>query len=110
MEPALATAPGGFDPKPPLEFFSEVEARDPMLLRLHMWHFMDLGWLAHHPSSDPVRARPALYNIFATRTEGFATAVEELMMHAGLFEGRPRSRELVYVMLGQRAARCPSIT
>jgi hypothetical protein len=27
------------------------------------------------------------------------------MMHAGLFEGRPRSRELVYVMLGQRAAR-----
>ena len=26
-------------------------------------------------------------------------------MHAGLFEGRPRSRELVYVMLGQRAAR-----
>ena len=105
MEPALATAPGGFDPKPPLEFFSEVEARDPMLLRLHMWHFMDLAWLARHPSSDPVRARPALYNIFATRTEGFATAIEELMMHAGLFEGRPRSRELVYVMLGQRAAR-----
>ena len=27
------------------------------------------------------------------------------MMHAGLFEARPRSRELVYVMLGQRAAR-----
>ena len=105
MEPALGTLPGGFDPKPPLEFFSEVEARDPLLLRLHMWHFMDLAVLARRPPADPVRARPALYNIFATRTEGFATALEELMMHAGLFEGRPRSRELVYVMLGQRAAR-----
>jgi hypothetical protein len=105
MEPALATFPGGFDPKPPLEFFSEVEARDPLLLRLHMWHFMDLAVLARRPPADPVRARPALYNIFATRTEGFATALEELMMHAGLYEGRPRSRELVYVMLAQRAAR-----
>ena len=26
-------------------------------------------------------------------------------MHAGLYEGRPRTRELVYVMLAQRAAR-----
>ncbi|HZJ56139.1 MAG TPA: hypothetical protein VFD38_18505 [Myxococcaceae bacterium] len=105
MEPALAVLPGGFDPRPPLEFFSEVEARDPLPLRLHMWHFMDLAVLARRPPADPVRQRPALYNIFATRTEGFTTALEELMMHAGLFEGRPRSRELVYVMLGQRAAR-----
>jgi hypothetical protein len=105
MGPALSTLPGGFNPKPPLEFFSEVEARDPMLLRLHMWHFMDLAVLAHDPPADPVRQRPPLYNIFNTRTEGFATALEELMMHAGLFEGRTRSRELVYVMLGQRAAR-----
>ena len=105
MGPAVAVLPGGFNPKPPLEFFAEVEARDPLPLRLHMWHFMDLGMLAHHPPTDPVRQRPLLYNIFATRTEGFATALEELMMHAGLYEGRPRSRELVYVMLGQRAAR-----
>jgi len=105
MEHALAVLPGGFDPKPPLEFFSEVEARDPILMRLHMWHFMDIEMLNRRPPADPVRARPALYNIFATRTEGLATALEELMMHAGLFEGRPRSRELVYVMLAQRAAR-----
>jgi hypothetical protein len=105
MGPALGVLPGGFNPKPPLEFFAEVEARDPILMRLHMWHFMDLAVLAHRPPADPVRARPPLYNIFASRTEGFATALEELMMHSGLFEGRPRSRELVYVMLGQRAAR-----
>jgi len=106
MGPALAVLPEGFDPKPPLEFFSEVEARDPILMRLHMWHFVDLGALAHWPAGgDPVRAVAPLYNISASRTEGFATALEELMMHAGLFEGRPRSRELVYAMLGQRAAR-----
>ena len=105
MQEALGVLPGGFDPKPPLEFFTQVEARDPMLMRLHMWHFVDLAVLAHEPPADPVRARPSLYNIFASRTEGFATALEELMMHAGLFEGRPRSRELVYVMVAQRAAR-----
>ena len=105
MEPALGVLPGGFNPKPPLEFFSEVEARDPLLMRLHMWHFMDLAVQVHRPPADPVRRRPPLYDIFASRTEGFATALEELMMHAGLFDGRPRSRELVYVMLGQRAAR-----
>ena len=59
MAPALSTLPGGFNPKPPLEFFSEVEARDPMLLRLHMWHFMDLAALAHKPPADPVRQRPS---------------------------------------------------
>ena len=61
--------------------------------------------MAHKPPADPVRQRPLLYNIFNTRTEGFATGCEELMMHAGIFDARPRSRELVYVMLGQRAAR-----
>ena len=28
-----------------------------------------------------------------------------MLMHAGLYEGRPRGRELVWVMLAQRAAR-----
>ncbi len=105
MEPALSVLPGAFNPTPPLEFFTEVEARDPMLLRLHMWHFLDLAALEKLPNPSPIRREPALSNLFNTRTEGFATAVEELMMHAGLFDGRPRSRELVYVMLAQRAAR-----
>jgi Bacterial protein of unknown function (DUF885) len=105
MEPALSVLPGAFNPTPPLEFFTEVEARDPMLLRLHMWHFLDLAALEKLPNTSPIRQQPALSNLFNTRTEGFATAVEELMMHAGLFDGRPRSRELVYVMLAQRAAR-----
>jgi uncharacterized protein (DUF885 family) len=46
-----------------------------------------------------------LYNIFNTRTEGFATAFEELMLQAGMFDARPRSRELVYILVAERAAR-----
>ena len=46
-----------------------------------------------------------LYNIFNTRTEGHATGWEELMMQAGMFDARPRSRELVYILVAQRAAR-----
>ena len=50
-----------------------------------------------------IRARSAgsalLYNIFNTRTEGHATGWEELMMQAGMFDARPRSRELVYILV-----------
>ncbi len=34
-----------------------------------------------------------------------ATAVEEMFMDAGLYEDSPRSREIVYIMIAQRAAR-----
>ena len=41
----------------------------------------------------------------ACRNEGTATAVEEMFMHAGLYDDSPRSRELVWIMVAQRAAR-----
>jgi hypothetical protein len=46
-----------------------------------------------------------LYNIFDSRNEGTATAVEEIFMHAGLYDHNPRVREIVWIMLAQRAAR-----
>jgi len=46
-----------------------------------------------------------LYNIFDSRNEGMATAVEEMFMQAGLYDDSPRSREIVYIMIAQRAAR-----
>ena len=56
-----------------------------------------------HPS--PVRQGALLYNIFDSRNEGTATGVEEMFMHAGLYDDSPRSREIVWIMLAQRAAR-----
>lgn len=46
-----------------------------------------------------------LYNIFDSRNEGMATAVEEMFMQAGLYDDNPRVREIVYIMIAQRAAR-----
>jgi uncharacterized protein (DUF885 family) len=46
-----------------------------------------------------------LYNIFDSRNEGTATAVEEMFMQAGLYDDNPRVREIVYIMIAQRAAR-----
>ena len=56
-----------------------------------------------HPS--PVRRGPQLYNIWDGRSEGMATAMEEIMLHAGLFDDQPRAREIVWILLAQRAAR-----
>ncbi len=54
---------------------------------------------------SPIRRETLLYNIFDTRTEGLATGWEEMMMQAGMLDARPRSRELIYILLAQRAAR-----
>ena len=61
--------------------------------------------MVHLPYSSPIRKGALLYNIFITRTEGLATGWEEMMMHAGMFDARPRTRELIYILLAQRAAR-----
>jgi len=61
--------------------------------------------MAKDPHRNPIRRGALLYNMFITRTEGHATGWEEMMLQAGMFDARPRSRELIYVLLGQRAAR-----
>jgi uncharacterized protein (DUF885 family) len=74
-------------------------------MRTHGYHWFDLARMEHEPNASPIRRGPLLYNIFDTRTEGHATGWEEMMLQAGMFDARPRSRELIYVLLGQRAAR-----
>jgi hypothetical protein len=105
MDAALRTHVGQYTDERPLEFFTEVDYRDPVLLRTHGYHWFDLARMEHDPHPDPIRRGALLYNIFNTRTEGHATAMEEMMMHMGLCDSRPRARELVYVLLAQRAAR-----
>jgi hypothetical protein len=104
MEPALRARIGKFNPGA-REFFSEVDYRDPEVMRTHGYHWFDLAQMEHEPHPDPIRRGPLLYNIFNTRTEGHATGWEELMMQAGMFDARPRSRELIYILVAERAAR-----
>ena len=105
MEPALRDHIGSYTEKRPLEFFAEADYRDPELMRTHGYHWIDLARMRDDPHPSPIRRGALLYNIFNSRTEGFATAMEELMMNAGMCEARPRSRELIFVLLAQRGAR-----
>ena len=111
MDPALRAVNGSFSPAEPGEvrnFFSEVSYRDPDAFRPHMHHWIELARMREDPHASPIRATPSLYNIFDARSEGLATGVEEMFMHLGLLEGSPRSRELTWIMLAQRAARALS--
>ena len=104
MDAALRARIGSYSPGP-LEFFGEVDYRDPEVMRTHGYHWFDKGWMVHETSPNPIRRDVRLYNLDNTRTEGHATGWEELMMQAGMFDARPRSRELVYILIAQRAAR-----
>jgi hypothetical protein len=104
MEPALRARIGRFSTGP-REFFTEVNHRDPIIMRTHDFHWIDLAQAEQEPHASPVRRDPLLYNIFITRTEGFATAMEEMMMEAGFLDAHPRAKELIYILVAQRAAR-----
>ena len=112
MDPALRAVNGSFTPAEPGEirnFFSEVSYRDPDAFRPHMHHWIELARMREDPHASPIRATPSLYNIFDSRSEGLATGVEEMFMHLGLLDdSSPRSRELTWIMLAQRAARALS--
>jgi len=104
MDPAVRARVGNYSP-PPREFFGEVDHHDPQVMRTHGYHWFDKARMANDPHSSPIRRGPLLYNIFISRTEGHATGWEEMMLDAGMFDSRPRSRELIYILLAQRAAR-----
>jgi hypothetical protein len=104
MDAALRARVGPYTPSP-REFFVEIDHHDPMVMRTHGYHWFDKVQMANRPHPSPIRQGPLLYNIFVTRTEGHATGWEEMMLHAGMFDARPRSRELIWVLLAQRGAR-----
>jgi len=105
MEPALRAHLGSFVPEATRNFFAITAHYDPAPLFTHFYHWFELARMDLEPHASPVRQGAVLYNIFDSRNEGTATGVEEMFMHAGLYEDSPRSRELVWIMAAQRAAR-----
>ena len=105
MEPALREHMGQFVPEDERNFFSIGMHYDPLPLYSHFIHWFDLAQVRDEPHESPIRRGPLLYNIFDSKNEGIATSVEEMFMHAGLYEDSPRSREIVWIFLAQRAAR-----
>jgi len=105
FEPALLVHMGTFIPKEKRNFFTIGMHIDPRPLYSHFYHWFELARMDNEPHSSEIRREPLLYNIWDSRNEGTATAVEEIFMDAGLYEDSPRSREIVYIMIAQRAAR-----
>jgi hypothetical protein len=105
MKPAMAAHMGTFVPEERRNFFTITSHYDPAPLFTHFYHWLELARMDLEPHPSPVRQGALLYNIFDSRNEGTATGVEEMFMHAGLYDDSPRSRELVWILLAQRAAR-----
>jgi hypothetical protein len=102
---ALAHQTGAYTAPEERNFFAHGMALDPSGLYSHMYHWIELARRKHEPHRKAIRSAKPLYDIYDGRSEGMATAIEELLMQAGLYESSPRSREIVWIMLANRAAR-----
>ena len=96
---------GSYIPEEKRNFFWITAHLDPKPLFSHFFHWFELAEMDKNPNKNIIRKDPVLYNIFDSRNEGVATAVEEMFMQAGLYEDNPRSKEIVYILIAQRAAR-----
>jgi hypothetical protein len=102
---ALFAQLGDYTPPAERNFFTHVTALDPLPLSSHQFHWIELARLRHDPHPSPIRQSPPLFNIYADRSEGLATAMEEILMQTGLYDDEPHGRELVWIMVANRAAR-----
>ena len=105
LDPALRSHIGPYSPPETRNFFSIASHYEPITLFAHFQHWLDHAWLTNAPNPSPIRREAWLYNVWDSRAEGTATAMEELILHAGYYDDNPRAREIVWIMLAQRCAR-----
>ena len=105
LDPALRAHLGGFVPIERRNFFGIASHYEPMTLFAHFYHWFDHAWMKEAPHASPIRRGATLFNVWDNRAEGMATAMEEMILHAGYYDDNPRAREIVWIMLAQRAAR-----
>jgi len=105
LQDTLKRKVGFIPPEGLRDFFTQVDYHDSLPMRCHGTHWFDLARMKQEPHPSPIRRVPLLYNIWDSRAEGLATGMEEMMMHAGLLDERPRARELIYILVACRAAR-----
>lgn len=94
-----------YTPPSQRNFFTHVIALDVAPLSAHQYHWIELARIKHEPHPNPIRAVAPLFNNYSDRSEGWATAMEEISMQQGLYDDLPHGRELVWIMLANRAAR-----
>jgi hypothetical protein len=90
------------------DYFAQVQDRDPLPLMPHDFVGHSPDAIRHAQDKRPIRGIDRLYFIDGTRAEALATGMEEILMHVGLLDKKPRARELAYNLLAFRAARAIS--
>ena len=90
------------EPSPNLPFFRLASAQDPRPIIIHEGvpgHYFQMAQSWRHP--DPIRRQ----FFDSGPNEGIAFYVEELLQDLGLFDDRPRSREIIARFMRLRALR-----
>jgi hypothetical protein len=105
LDPALRAHIGGYTPVESRNFFGIASHFEPMTLFAHFYHWFDHAWMKRAPHASAIRRGALHHNVWDNRAEGMATAMEELILHAGYYDDNPRAREIVWIMLAQRCAR-----
>ena len=91
------------------DYFFNFSHREPRMEEAHemVGHHFDA--LRGQFNTHPIRRGWRPYKIATARTEGFAFALEELLMHAGYLDNRsPRAREIAYEQAAFRTVRALS--
>ena len=105
LDPALRERIGPYAPLETRNFFGIASHYEPITLFAHFQHWFDHAWLKNAPNPSVIRREAWLNNVWDSRAEGTATAMEEIILHAGYYDDNPRAREIVWIMLAQRCAR-----
>jgi uncharacterized protein (DUF885 family) len=89
-------------PGPDLGYFGLADAKDPRTGTVHEGvpgHYLQLALSWANP--DPIRRQ--YYD--SSANEGIGFYAEEMMLHAGLFDDNPRTREIIWNFMRLRALR-----
>lgn len=91
------------------DYFFNFSHREPRMEEAHEMVGHHFDELRGRNNTHPIRRGWRPYKIATARTEGFAFALEELLMHAGYLDRRsPRAREIAYEQAAFRTVRALS--
>jgi hypothetical protein len=91
------------------DYFFNFSYREPLMEETHEMVGHSFDSQRYQRDDRPIRGARHPYKIATDRSEGFAFALEELLMHAGYLDGRnPHGREIVYEQAAFRTVRALS--
>jgi hypothetical protein len=76
LDPALRRHVGAYVPVERRNFFAIASHYEPMTLYAHFFHWFDHAWMEFAPHASPIRRGALSSNLWDSRSEGMATAME----------------------------------